>query len=97
MTKIAPSTSSPRRAKIGDRAAGRSFRHRQAGRLSIAPENCLLFEDAVLGLEAAKRAGMFCVAIDRYNAPERLAKADIVIRDLAELTVDHLRRWITQR
>jgi beta-phosphoglucomutase len=82
---------------MNDRAAGRGFQDRQAGRLGIAPENCVLFEGAVLGLEAAKRAGMFCVAIHRYNVPERQAKADIVIRDLAEVTADHLRRWFTQR
>jgi beta-phosphoglucomutase len=67
-----------------------------ARRLGIAPENCIVFEYAVLGVEAAKRAGMFCVGIDRYHAPDRLAKADIVIRDVAEVSVDHLRRWFTR-
>jgi beta-phosphoglucomutase len=67
-----------------------------ARRLGITPENCIVFEDAVLGVEAAKRAGMFCVGIDRYQAPGRLAKADIVISDVAEVSVDHLRRWFTR-
>jgi beta-phosphoglucomutase len=66
-----------------------------AARLGIEPQACIVFEDAVLGVEAAKRAGMFCVGIDRYNAPERLAKADIVIKDLGDVSVDSLRRRFT--
>jgi beta-phosphoglucomutase len=67
-----------------------------AARLGIEPQACIVFEDAVLGVEAAKRAGMFCVGIDRYSAPERLAKADMVIRDLGDVSMDSLRRRFTK-
>ena len=52
---------------------------------------CVVFEDAVLGVEAAKRAGMKCVGIDRYGKPERLKKADLVVGDLGEVTVETIK------
>ena len=62
-----------------------------AERLSVEPEVCLVFEDAVLGVEAAKRAKMFCVGIDRYGEPNRLKKADIVVSDLKEVDYNKLK------
>ncbi len=56
-----------------------------ADKMSAGPEGCVVFEDAVLGVEAAKRAGMRCVGIDRYGRPERLNKADLVVSDLGEI------------
>ncbi len=40
--------------------------------LNAAPEECLVFEDSLIGIEAAKRAGIPAVAVyDRYSDGER--------------------------
>ena len=62
-----------------------------AKRMAVEPAGCVVFEDAVLGVEAAKRAGMKCVGIDRYSKPERLKKADLVVSDLGEVTIEKIK------
>ena len=56
-----------------------------AKRLGVAPGRCVAFEDAPVGIEAAHRAGMTCVALTTTFAsevsPERAAH---VVRDYAE-------------
>jgi len=56
-----------------------------AERLNIMPDDCVVFEDATLGVEASKRAGMKCVGIDRDNHPDLYKKADMVVHDLSEI------------
>jgi len=60
-------------------------------RLGLIPQECIVFEDAVLGVEAAKRGNFKCVGIDRYHNPSRLAKADSVVNDASEITLEKLR------
>jgi beta-phosphoglucomutase len=61
-----------------------------AERLGANPEKCVVFEDAVLGVEAAKNGNMKCVGLDRYGHPERLAKADVVVKDAGEISIANL-------
>jgi beta-phosphoglucomutase len=61
-----------------------------AERLGVLPEDSLVFEDATLGVQAAKRAGMKCVGIDRDNHPDLFKKADIVVHDLSEINYDKI-------
>jgi beta-phosphoglucomutase len=58
-----------------------------AKNVGVDPANCLVVEDAVAGLEAARRAGMKALGI---GTRERLPNADIVVPDLAALSVDQL-------
>jgi len=63
-----------------------------AKRLNMPPANCVVIEDAPSGIEAAKRAGMRCVAITApYVAAEMLEGADFIVGSLAEITIDVLR------
>lgn len=62
-----------------------------AERIKVEPKDCIVFEDAVLGVEAAKNANMICVGIDRYNDPERLKGADIIVSDLKEVDLNKLK------
>jgi len=65
-----------------------------ARRLGLKADECIVFEDAVLGVEAGKRAKMFTIGVDRRNAPERLKKADLVIADLSEVDYAKLKGFV---
>ncbi len=60
-----------------------------AERLSVKPENCLVFEDIVCGIQAGKAAGMeVCAVEDAYSVYQREEKrklADYYIRDFTEI------------
>lgn len=57
-----------------------------AQRLGCVYTECLVFEDAVLGIEAAVNGKMVCIGIDRYDNPARLAKATLVVNDLSRVS-----------
>ncbi len=52
--------------------------------LGLNPANCLVFEDAQAGIEAAKNAGMKCIGIGDSNI---LHSADKVVGGLDQITV----------
>lgn len=68
-----------------------------ASRLNLPRKNCLAFEDAVLGVEACRRAGIRCVGVDRYSHPRRLAAAAMVIRDLSEVDIFKLNKLLKHK
>jgi len=53
--------------------------------LNLAANECIVFEDAAAGVQAAKRGGFFCVGIHRYGDVARLAGADLIVNDLDQL------------
>ena len=52
-----------------------------ASLLDVPPQNCLVFEDAVVGIKSAKAAGMKVVAIATTQPKEELSEADLIIDD----------------
>jgi|GEM_PF-163287 beta-phosphoglucomutase len=54
--------------------------------IGIPAENNLVIEDSVAGVEAARRAGMKCVAVTTTNSRELLGRAHIVVDRLDDLS-----------
>ena len=56
--------------------------------LNLAPENCIVLEDAIAGIDAANIAGMTSVGIgDR----ETLSEARYVFKDFTEIDLDFIK------
>jgi len=61
-----------------------------AEKLHTKVENCLVIEDAPLGIEAAKRAGMKCIALTTTYRKEKLSQADLVVDHYREIDLEKL-------
>lgn len=59
-----------------------------AEKLSLTPGRCLVVEDAVQGVQAAKKAGMKVVAVCTTRGREDLEEADLIVESLGELKAD---------
>lgn len=58
-----------------------------AKRLRLLPSECIVIEDSKTGIESAKRAGCFCIALSTpYSSIKDLSYADKNIKSLIELT-----------
>ncbi len=61
-----------------------------ASKLRLGPETCVVIEDAVNGIQAAKMAGMRCVAVAQTFRPELLSGADVVRPNLRDVSLADL-------
>jgi beta-phosphoglucomutase len=53
--------------------------------IGIPAELCLVIEDAVTGVEGAKRAGMRCLAVTNTNPAQKLQQADYIVDSLLQI------------
>jgi beta-phosphoglucomutase len=68
--------------------------YRRALRLlgdDLAPADVVVFEDSEVGIDAARAAGMRCIAVRGTVAPDRLAKAEEIVD---ALTAELVRRLL---
>lgn len=56
--------------------------------VKVNPENCVVFEDAEAGVEAALNAGMYCIGI---GSPKNLGKAHKVVSGLHDMSIEQLK------
>lgn len=68
-----------------------------ANRLHLKPEDCIVIEDAPVGIEAAKRAGMKSIALTTTHKKEELFQADIVVEDLTYIHKDDILKLLKEK
>jgi len=56
-----------------------------ARRLELEPDECIVVENAPLGIEAAKAAGMQCIAIESTLEQDCLSSADCIVQNIGDL------------
>lgn len=61
-----------------------------AKKMSVNPAECVVVEDAVNGVQAAKAAGMRCIAVAQTFSVEQLHKADLVRENMSKILLSDL-------
>ncbi|MBI3610619.1 MAG: HAD family phosphatase [Nitrospirae bacterium] len=59
---------------------------------AIRPDECLVIEDSLHGIEGAKAAGMKCLAVTNSYPKEKLTHADLVVKSLDQIRPDDLEK-----
>ncbi|UYZ58655.1 HAD family hydrolase [Hymenobacter latericus] len=67
-----------------------------ARQLGIAPERCVVFEDAVLGEQAAYKAKMRCICVSSALRPEQFQAPMHVMKDFTQLTPERVLELLEQ-
>lgn len=66
---------------------------RGASELNLQPSECVVFEDALSGVEAAKEGGFYCIGI---GSPEFLGQADAIIDNLDGFNIEKMNALISR-
>ena len=62
--------------------------------LGVDPSKCIVFEDALVGIQSANGAGMKVIGLTTSHTPEELKEADSVIHDYTEINVSKIDKLI---
>jgi len=60
--------------------------------MGLKKENVVVFEDSEVGIEAAKKAGLFCIAVASTQMYDKLKKADIIIEKIEKRKIEEILR-----
>jgi len=63
-----------------------------AAKLKVRPADCLVIEDAIAGVAAAKLAGMKCLAVTNSHPKAALKAADLIVDNLEKVSVVDLQK-----
>ena len=62
-----------------------------ARKLNVEPKECVVIENAPLGIQAAKSAGMYCIALKTTIKDEHyLKEADLIVEDVSKIPVENI-------
>ena len=61
-----------------------------AKKLKVKPQNCIVIEDAPVGIKAAKKAGMKSIAITTTHNEKELFEANLIVNDLTNVNLDDI-------
>ncbi|PJJ48649.1 HAD family hydrolase [Hymenobacter chitinivorans] len=67
-----------------------------AQKLGVPPERCVVFEDAILGEQAAYKAKMRCIGVSSGLKPEEFQAPLRVIKDFRDITPEQVRELLEQ-
>jgi sugar-phosphatase len=65
-------------------------------RLNMAPERCVVLEDAPNGVQAARAAGCQCIAVTNTHEADALKQADQVVESLAGVNLETIHDLINE-
>ncbi len=65
-----------------------------ASRMGIVPADCVVFEDAPSGVQAAKAAGAKCIAVTNTTSADKLQQADLICDSLERIDLDAIQNLI---
>lgn len=62
--------------------------------LDINPKNCVVIEDAPVGIQAANNAGMKSIALTTTHDKKELLAANLIVQDLSFVTISDIKKLL---